>query len=107
MRAALFTFDDLCGIEPRQMQLLLREVDMRQLSVAIATATAVGAGLFTGALSERARESLLEEVDLARGAKRRPRSPRPAPAWSRSPAGMEEEGTLVLRSRRGRGLTCP
>ncbi len=97
VRAALFTFDDLCAIEPRQMQLLMREVDMRQLSVAIATATSAVQGLFAGALSERARETLMEEVDLARNRK--------AAEVTEARAGlvatarrMEDEGTLVLRS---------
>lgn len=97
VRAALFTFDDLCGIEPRQMQLLMREVDMRQLAVAIATAADTVQDRFSSALSERARETLMEEVDLVRGAK--------AAEVAEARAGlvgtarrMEDEGTLVLRS---------
>lgn len=95
VKAALFTFDDLCGIEPRQMQLLLRDVDMRQLAVAIATSSSAVQGVFTAALSERARETLLEEVDLARNS-------RPSEVAEARTAvvgvarRMEEEGTLVL-----------
>lgn len=65
-RAALFTFEDLCAMEQRPMQLLLRELDMRQLGVALAGTDEVTQSNFTSNLSERSRETLLEEIDLAR-----------------------------------------
>lgn len=95
VRAALFTFDDLCAIDTRQMQLLMREVDMRQLAVAIATSSAGVQSRFTGALSERARESLLEEVDLARSARAADVTEARA-ALVAVARRLEEAGTLVL-----------
>ena len=95
VRSALFTFDDLCRVETRQMQVLLREVDMRQLAVAIATASPSVQAVFTGALSERARESLLEEIDLA--GKSRPSEVAEARSAVVAVARRcEEEGTVVL-----------
>ncbi len=95
VRSALFTFDDLCGIEPRQMQVLLREVDLRQLAVAVCTARPDVQTRFTSALSERARESLLEEVDLVRTS--RPAEVAEARAAVVATARrLEEAGTIVL-----------
>ena len=64
-RAALFTFDDLCLMAPRTMQVLLRDVDLRQLAVALVGYDDDTVGLFTANLSERSRETLLEEIDLS------------------------------------------
>ncbi len=94
-RAALFTFEDLCGLPARSMQLLLREVDVRALAVAIASSGPTVQALFLGNLSERARDTLTAEIDLARGA----RGAQVAEARSAVLAvarRLEEEGTLVL-----------
>ncbi len=95
VQSALFTFDDLCAVEPRQMQVLLREVDMRQLAVAIATSPPAVQAVFTGALSERARESLLEEIDLA-GTSRPSEVAEARSAVVAVARRCEEEGTVVL-----------
>lgn len=98
-RAALFTFEDLCAMESRALQVLLRELDMRELAVALVGCDEATTGRFTGNLSERARETLLDEMDVAS-------SSRPAEIATARTAvvatarRLEEEGTLVL-SRSG------
>lgn len=95
VRAALFTFDDVCGLDARQMQVLLRDVDMRQLALAVATASADVQGRFLMNLSERARETLSEEIDLAGTA--RPKDVAEARTGIVAAARrLEEEGILVL-----------
>jgi flagellar motor switch protein FliG len=94
-RNALFTFDDVCGLDPRSMQVLLRSVDSKQLAVALSTSPETTKAKVLGNLSERARESLLEEMDLLRGV----RPPEVAEARSALVAlarQLEEEGSLVL-----------
>jgi len=95
VRAELFTFEDLCALDPRQMQVLLRDVDMRQLAVAIATATDDVKSRFLVNLSERARETLTEEIDLA-GTSRAKDMAEARGAIVASARRLEEEGVLVL-----------
>ena len=94
-RAALFTFDDLCGLPARQMQQLLRELDMRQLAVALAPSGEAVQTLVLGNLSERARDTLLEEIDLARNA-RGAEVEDARKACLAVARRLEEEGVLVL-----------
>lgn len=95
VRAQLFTFEDLCALEPRQMQVLLRDVDLRQLAVAIATATEDIRSRFLLNLSERARETLTEEIDLA-GSSRAKDMAEARTAVVATARRLEEEGVLVL-----------
>lgn len=94
-RAALFTFEDVCALEPRAMQVLLRSVDSKQLAVALSTASEPVKARVLSNLSERAREGLLEEMDLLRGV----RSAEVSEARSAVVATarqLEEEGSIVL-----------
>ncbi len=94
-RNALFTFDDVCSLEARSMQVLLRSVDTKQLSVALSSSPESITSKVLGNLSERARESLLEEMELLRGLK----GPEIAEARAAIVAvarQLEEEGSLVL-----------
>jgi flagellar motor switch protein FliG len=94
-RNALFTFEDVCGLEARSMQVLLRSVDSKQLAVALSTSPEPLRAKVLSNLSERARESLLEEMELLRGI----RSADVAEARAGIVAGarqLEEEGSLVL-----------
>ena len=95
VRAALFTFEDLCGLDARQMQVLLRDVDMRQLAVAIATATDDVKSRFLLNLSERARETLLEEIDLAGSSRAKDMAEARAGILAAARR-LEEDGTIVL-----------
>ncbi|MBC7679874.1 MAG: hypothetical protein H7233_12950 [Pseudorhodobacter sp.] len=98
-RNALFTFDDVCALDARSMQVMLRSVDSKQLAVALSSSSQTVKDKVLGNLSERARESLTEEMDLLRGV--RPTEVTEARnglvAIARQ---LEEEGSLVL-SRNG------
>ncbi|GIG22618.1 flagellar motor switch protein FliG [Cellulomonas chitinilytica] len=64
VRSRMFVFGDIVLLEDRAMQLVLRQVETAQLSVAL---KGVGEGVRDTVmrnLSERARENLLEEIDL-------------------------------------------
>jgi flagellar motor switch protein FliG len=94
-RAALFTFEDVCGLEPRSMQVLLRTVDSKQLAVALSQSPETIKAKVLGNLSERARETLVEEMDLLRGV--RPNEVTEArSALVALARQLEEEGSLVL-----------
>jgi flagellar motor switch protein FliG len=94
-RAALFTFEDVCGLEPRSMQVLLRSVDSKQLAVALSQSPETIKAKVLGNLSERARETLVEEMDLLRGV--RPNEVTEArSALVALARQLEEEGSLVL-----------
>ena len=94
-REALFTFDDVCALEPRAMQVLLRSVDTRELAVALsASSESARAGVLAN-LSERARETLVEEMDLLRGV-RAADVTEARSAVVATARRLEEEGALVL-----------
>lgn len=94
-RNALFTFDDVCGLEARSMQVLLRSVDTKQLSVSLSSSPEPIQAKVLANLSERARETLLEEMELLRGL--RPAEIAEARAAIVATARqLEEEGSLVL-----------
>jgi flagellar motor switch protein FliG len=94
-RNALFTFDDVCSLEARSMQVLLRSVDSKQLAVALSASPETIKGKVLGNLSERARESLVEEMELLRSV--RPSEVAEARAGIVGVARqLEEEGSLVL-----------
>ena len=95
VRAQLFTFEDLCGLEARTMQVLLRDVDMRQLAIAIATGTDDVKQRFLSNLSERARETLSEEIDLAGSSRAKDIAEARATVVATARR-LEEEGTIVL-----------
>ncbi len=94
-RNALFTFDDVCGLEARAMQVLLRSIDSKQLAVALSSSPESIKAKVLGNLSERARESLVEEMDLLRGVRATDvtEARNAIVALARQ---LEEEGSLVL-----------
>lgn len=64
IREAMFTFEDLCGIDPRSMQALMREVPTDQLLVALKTASPSLRENFFGAVSQRAAASMREDLEI-------------------------------------------
>lgn len=94
-REALFTFDDVCALEARAMQVLLRGVDTRELAVALSASPEHTRGRVLANLSERARETLVEEMELLRGVRSTEVSEARA-AIVATARRMEEEGALVL-----------
>lgn len=94
-RNALFTFEDVCGLEARSMQVMLRSVDSKQLALALSSSSQSTRAKVLGNLSERARESLVEEMELLRGV--RPAEVTEARSSIVAVARqLEEEGSLVL-----------
>ena len=61
---ALFTFEDLCRVDSRGMQQLLKEVATDQLTLALKTASEMLREKFFAALSQRAAASMREDLDL-------------------------------------------
>ncbi len=64
IRSNMFTFDDLVKLDDRSMQRVLREVNKQDLSLALKGAPEKVRELVYRNLSERARDSLKEEVEL-------------------------------------------
>lgn len=64
IRANMFTFDDLIKLDDRSMQRVLRDVNKQDLSLALKGAPDKVRDLIYRNLSQRARESLREEVEI-------------------------------------------
>jgi flagellar motor switch protein FliG len=64
IRASLFTFDDLAKMDDRTMQRVLREVNKQDLVLALKAAPERLRDLIFRNMSERARESLKEELEI-------------------------------------------
>ena len=64
VRALMFLFEDLITIEDRSLQELLRAIDTQVLAVAMKGTSAELRDVINRNLSERARTSLEEEIDL-------------------------------------------
>jgi flagellar motor switch protein FliG len=60
----MFTFDDLASLDPGTLQRIMREVDMRQLAVALKTASDAVRKALMGGISKRAAEAVMEEVNF-------------------------------------------
>jgi len=63
LRGKLFTFDDLVGLDSRSMQRLLRELDTKQLSVAMKGASDGVSNLIFSSMSSRASDMLRDDID--------------------------------------------
>jgi flagellar motor switch protein FliG len=95
VRAALLTFDDLAVLDNRALQNLLKAVETRELAVALKTADEATQSRMLSNLSERGRETLLEEIDLLTSVK--PADVRAArQAIVATARRLEEEGTIVI-----------
>ena len=63
LRGKLFTFGDLMNLTDRDMQTLIREIDMSQLSTALKGAPDAIKGRFTKNMSSRAGQMLEDEIE--------------------------------------------
>ncbi len=95
VRAALFTFEDVAALESRSLQTLLKSVETRELAVALKNADEQVLSKILGNLSERAREGLLEEIDLLTSV-RSAEVEAARKAIVQTARRLEEEGTLVI-----------
>lgn len=96
VRAKLFVFDDITTLEDRGVQLVLRQVESGDLAIALKGVSDVVRDKVLGNVSERARDTLLEEIDLL--------GPQRVSAVEESRAkivqvirSLEETGQIVLR----------
>jgi flagellar motor switch protein FliG len=62
IRKKMFTFEDLSHIDLSGLQKIMREVDIRDLAVALKTASEQLRKTLLGAISKRAAETVLEEM---------------------------------------------
>lgn len=62
IRQKMFTFEDVANLEIPVLQRVLREVDMRDLAVALKTASDTLKNALLGAISKRAAETVQEEM---------------------------------------------
>jgi flagellar motor switch protein FliG len=95
VRAALFTFDDVAALEPRALQTLLKGVETRELAVALKGADEQVLSKILGNLSERARDGLLEEIDLLTSV-RSAEVEAARKSIVQTARRLEEEGVLVI-----------
>jgi flagellar motor switch protein FliG len=64
IRHKMFTFEDLVNLEPSALQKILREVDLRDLAVALKTASDRLKGALLSCISKRAAETVREEISF-------------------------------------------
>jgi len=64
IRQKMFTFEDLVNLETTSLQKILREVDMRDLAVALKTASDMLKTALLAAISKRAAETVNEEMSF-------------------------------------------
>jgi len=95
VRAAMFSFDDLVSLGDRDVQQILRNVDSKDLAIALKGAAASVQQKILGNLSSRAADTLREEVELL-GRVRLSAVDDARASILRVVREMEEQGTLVL-----------
>lgn len=64
IRNLMFVFEDLTSLDARSLQRLLREIDAKQLALALKAASEELKGKMMGAMSQRAQQSLVEEMEM-------------------------------------------
>lgn len=62
IRQKMFTFEELSTLDAQTLQRILREVDMRELAVALKSASEGLKSLLLGSISKRAAETIKEEI---------------------------------------------
>jgi flagellar motor switch protein FliG len=62
IRQKMFTFEDVANLDVPMLQRVLREVDMRDLAIALKTASDALKTALLGAISKRAAETVQEEM---------------------------------------------
>jgi flagellar motor switch protein FliG len=64
VRSRMFVFDDVLTLEDRALQLVLRQVEAQDLATALKGARAEVREKILGNVSERARENLVDEIEM-------------------------------------------
>lgn len=71
IRQKMFTFEDLALLDSNSLQKVMREVDMRDLAVALKTASAKLKSVLLSVISKRAAETVNEEISFLGPLKKR------------------------------------
>jgi len=95
VRGRMFVFEDIAGLDDRSIQLVLRQVDSKELAVALKGVRAEVRTAITRNMSERAGANLVEEIALL-GAVRLKTVEEAQGAIVRVVRALEESGQLVL-----------
>jgi flagellar motor switch protein FliG len=101
VRSQMFVFEDIVSLDDRSVQLLLREVDMKELAVALKGVREDVRQKIMSNMSERAAANLSDEIDIL-GPVRMRTVGEAQGAIVRAIRGLEESGQVVL-SRGGGG----
>lgn len=64
IKKRMFVFEDLVMLDDRSIQRVLRDVDMKDLALALKTASAEVSGLIFKNMSKRASEMLKEDMNM-------------------------------------------
>ena len=95
VRQRMFVFEDIAGLDDRSIQLVLRQVDSKELAVALKGVRQEVREAITRNMSERAGANLVEEIALL-GAVRLKTVEEAQGAIVRVVRALEESGQLVL-----------
>ncbi len=95
VRQRMFVFEDIINLDDRSIQLMLRQVDSKELAVALKGVPANVRNKITSNMSERAATNLLEEIELL-GPTRIKTVEQAQGAMVRVIRALEESGQLVL-----------
>ena len=95
VRQRMFVFEDIAGLDDRSIQLVLRQVDSKELAVALKGVRQEVRNAITRNMSERAGVNLIEEIALL-GAVRLKTVEEAQGAVVRVVRALEESGQLVL-----------
>ena len=101
VRALMFVFEDIVTLDDRAVQEVLRHVDVKRLALALKGVAPPVNEIITRNMSERARENLLEEIDLL-GAVRIREVEEAQTEIVRQIRLLDEQGTIVI-ARSGEG----
>src|SRR5208337_3454835 len=64
IRQKMFTFEDLAGLDTVMLQRILREVDLRELALALKSASEKLKSTLLGCITKRAAEAVQEEMSF-------------------------------------------
>jgi flagellar motor switch protein FliG len=95
IRQRLFTIEDLVKLEDKALQLLLRQVDTKELALGLKGTSEAVRERISSNLSERASENLREEMDLL-GPQRLADVEKARKEIVRTVRQLEQEGSIVL-----------
>lgn len=96
VRSLMFTFDDIVHLDDRAVQLVMRHTDIPSLAIALKGSNSEVMNKITSNLSERVRENLLEEIEIA-GPVRRSEIHDARGAIVKTIRSLEESGQIIVR----------